>query len=131
MNIIKHTKSTFIAITISLFVYLISPNNKALASGLLNSIEKKLLKTGEAAEYTPVHGSNYAIIIGRILKGLFGLLGSIFILLIIYGGYLWMTAGGNEEQITRAKKIITGAVIGLVIVAAFFIFNILIVDAGL
>jgi hypothetical protein len=35
---------------------------------------------------------------------------------IIYGGYLWMTAGGKEEQVTQAKKWITNSVIGLIII---------------
>ena len=74
-----------------------------------------------------------ALIIGDLLRGLFGLLGTVFLVLIIYGGFLWMTAAGNDENISKAKKIITQAAIGLlVIVIAYaltdFIFN-TIIDA--
>ena len=47
---------------------------------------------------------------------LFGLLGSIFLFLMAYGGIMWMTAGGNEEQVAKAKKVIKGAVAGFIIV---------------
>ncbi len=47
---------------------------------------------------------------------LFGLLGSIFLFLMAYAGIMWMTAGGNEEQIAKAKKITKGAVAGFIIV---------------
>ena len=43
-------------------------------------------------------------------------LGVITLILVIYGGFLWMLAGGNEEQVGKAKKILRGAIIGLIIV---------------
>jgi len=41
-------------------------------------------------------------------------------MLVIYGGFLWMTARGNEQQVTKAKDLIISAVIGLVIVLAAY-----------
>ena len=55
-------------------------------------------------------------IIGKIIYAVLSILGVIFLVLIIYGGFLWMTARGNEEQVGRAKKIITNATIGLAII---------------
>lgn len=54
--------------------------------------------------------------IGKILTILFSFLGVIFLVLMIYGGYLWMMAKGDESQVTKAKNIIIGAVIGLMII---------------
>lgn len=42
--------------------------------------------------------------------------GVIFFLLLIYAGYLWMTARGNEEQTSKAKKIATEAIIGILVI---------------
>jgi len=42
--------------------------------------------------------------------------GILMLVLIIYGGYIWMKSQGNEEQVSRAKKTIIAAVIGLSIV---------------
>jgi len=46
--------------------------------------------------------------------------GFLFFLLIFYGGYLWMAAGGNEEILKKAKSIITKAVVGFAIVLAAY-----------
>lgn len=54
--------------------------------------------------------------IGTIVNAALSLLGIIFVVLIIYAGYNWMTASGNEEAVSKAKKIITNSVIGLIIV---------------
>ncbi len=44
------------------------------------------------------------------------LLGVVFMVLIMYAGFMWMTSAGSDEKITKAKKILTSAVIGLFIV---------------
>ncbi len=58
--------------------------------------------------------------IGQLINVALGLLGMVLLVLVIYGGYLWMTAGGNSEQVDKAKKIITNAVVGLVIIMASY-----------
>jgi hypothetical protein len=60
------------------------------------------------------------IIIGNVIRIILGLLGVVAIGLIIYGGFLWMTASGNEEQIEKAKKVLISALIGLVIILSAF-----------
>ena len=45
-------------------------------------------------------------------------LGIIAVLIIIYGGWVWMTAGGNPERIDQAKRVLRNAVIGLAIILA-------------
>lgn len=74
-------------------------------------------------------------VIGSIISALLGFLGIIFLLIIIYAGFLWMTAGGNTDQIAKAKKWLINGVIGLIILlAAYAIVNFVIGalgDAGL
>ena len=50
------------------------------------------------------------------VNGLAGILSALFLILVIYGGWLWMTARGSEEQVTRAKKIVLGAIIGIAVI---------------
>lgn len=72
-----------------------------------------LERVGEAAGMqteTPL-----AEIIGSIIRIFLGLLGIVLLIIIIYAGWLWMTAGGDAEQIEKAKKWITNGVIGLII----------------
>lgn len=52
----------------------------------------------------------------NVINWVLGLLGLVAVSYIIYAGYQWLTAGGNEERVTKAKKILTNAVIGLVVV---------------
>jgi len=60
------------------------------------------------------------VIIVNIIKTALGLLGIILLVISLYGGYLWMTAGGNEEQIAQAKKVLVNAVIGLAIILSAY-----------
>lgn len=53
--------------------------------------------------------------IGTVVKGILGLTGTIFFLLTVYAGILWMTAQGSEEQVQKATDIIKTCTIGLVI----------------
>ena len=59
-------------------------------------------------------------IIANVVNILFGFLGVLAILLILYGGFIWMTAGGNPEKIDQAKAILRNASIGLLIVLSSF-----------
>lgn len=58
--------------------------------------------------------------IGKYIKGALALSGTIFLVLTIYAGVLWMTAAGNEDQVTKAKEIITRASFGILITLAAF-----------
>jgi cytochrome bd-type quinol oxidase subunit 2 len=53
---------------------------------------------------------------GTLINAVLGFLGLILVVLFIYAGVVWMTANGNEENITKAKTILSAAVIGLIIV---------------
>ena len=58
--------------------------------------------------------------IGRVIKVVLGFVGTLFFALTVYAGYLWMTAQGNEDQVTKAKNILKMAVIGIIIVVAAY-----------
>lgn len=55
-------------------------------------------------------------IISNIIKIALSLVGTIFFVLTIYAGYMWMTAGGSEEKIDKAKNILRSSIIGIAIV---------------
>lgn len=67
-------------------------------------------------------------IVATIIKTMLTLLGIIFVVLMIFSGYQWMTAGGNEDAIKKARSRIINAIIGLAIVVfayavTAFVFN--------
>jgi len=55
-------------------------------------------------------------IVGRIIGIVLGLMGIILVVLMIAGGIMWMTSGGSAEQVTKAKKLMSSALIGLIII---------------
>lgn len=62
-----------------------------------------------------------AEVIGDIIAIALMVVGAIFLILMIYGGYTWMTAGGDSEKIKKAQQIIRNAVIGLVVVLGAYV----------
>lgn len=58
---------------------------------------------------------NFQTSVATIIQGALSLVGTIFLILAVYAGILWMTAQGNEEKVTKAKDIVTQAIIGLAI----------------
>lgn len=58
--------------------------------------------------------------LGIIINVALSILGIIFLAITIISGYQWMTAQGNEAQVTKAKDSVTRAVIGLIVVIASY-----------
>lgn len=67
-------------------------------------------------------------IVARIIKYLLTFLGVIFLTLIIYGGFVYMTAAGESDKIGNAKSIIISASIGLAIILASYSFTYFILE---
>lgn len=64
--------------------------------------------------------NNFAGSVSTVIVGVLSLAGTIFLVLTVYAGILWMTAAGNEDQVTKAKDIVSQAVIGLAITLAAY-----------
>ena len=58
--------------------------------------------------------------ITAVLNVLLGFLGIIAVIVILLGGFKWMTAGGNEDKTGEAKKLIGAGIVGLVIILAAY-----------
>jgi heme/copper-type cytochrome/quinol oxidase subunit 2 len=59
-------------------------------------------------------------LIGSFINALLGVLGIVFVVLVVYAGFLWMTAQGHEENVKRAKTMLTQAIVGIVIIVAAY-----------
>jgi amino acid transporter len=66
---------------------------------------------------------------GNVIGVLMGFLGIIAVVIILLGGFKWMTAGGDESKVEEAKKLMTAGVIGLAIVLASWGVTIFVLDA--
>ncbi len=79
-----------------------------------------LSTTGTSAGYNPSTTPSPEIIIGEVIKLVLGLLGIVFLAFMIWAGLEWMTAQGNDQKVTKAKQMITEAIVGLIIVSAAY-----------
>lgn len=65
----------------------------------------------------------------NVMNWLVGIVGIALIVMIIWGGFLYLTSAGNEEQIETAKKVITYAIVGVVFVFASYIITRFVIQA--
>lgn len=63
-------------------------------------------------------GDDPALIAVSLIRPLLGLVGIFFIVLMLWGGFTWMSSQGEEEKVQKAQKILIAATIGLVITLA-------------
>jgi hypothetical protein len=78
----------------------------------------------EYGEFTGLGERDPRQTIARIIQVALSLLGIIAIVTILYAGFTWMTSGGSEEKIGKAKKTLIAAIIGLaIILSAYAITN--------
>jgi len=98
------------------FVMLLLPQ-VSMAAPKINVYTEKIA-TG--AGYDKATDTTLSETIGRYIRVMLSLVGTIFLALTVYAGFLWMTASGNEDQVGKAKDILQMATIGLVIALAAF-----------
>lgn len=84
---------------------------------------------GEAKLKTGIASMSIPQIVGSVIGVFLGLLGVIFMILLVYGGYTWMTSYGNQEKVNKAKEVITSAIIGLIIVLGAYAISSFVINA--
>lgn len=67
--------------------------------------------------------------ISTIITTVLSFIGVIFLALAIYGGFIWMLARGNEQEVEKAKQIIQNSIIGLVVVIGAYAISWYIINA--
>lgn len=77
----------------------------------------------------PLGGANIHSIIGNVIKTFSGIVGSIALLMFVYGGIMMILSGGDTTKVANAKKILVNAAIGIVLIFAAYTFVSAIIDA--
>ena len=103
----------FVALLSLSFGTLVSAQGLKDAGGVLQNIG------GQNGEKLGV-SADLSTSIATVIKAVLSLLGTIFLALTIYAGILWMTAAGNDEQVTKATGILKMAVTGLIIIMSAY-----------
>lgn len=81
----------------------------------------QLTKLRSAVEDTGLKTEPVQFYVGTLIKTALGFLGIVFLILIIYGGFIWMMARGEEKEVKKAQDLIKAAIIGVAIVLSSYI----------
>ena len=60
-------------------------------------------------------------IIGVLIRGVLTILGSVSLLMLVWGGFQWLTSAGNTEKVEKGTSTMVWAVIGVIIVLSSYI----------
>ena len=100
-------------IVLTLFIFL----------AFFSSIYFSQAQTNEIEVPNPLGTHSVTEIAARIIRYILGLVGVVALVMLIYGGLLWMTSGGRKEQIEKGKNTLVWAIFGLALI--FFSYTIL------
>jgi len=117
-------------LTLPYFIFAEEP-----AAGSIKSPLSALESIQPVSGYAVANEYSISNVVGKILTAFFSLIGIIFLILMIYGGYTWMTARGEEDKVRNAQSILQRAVIGFIITIAsyaitYFIYGYVIAGSG-
>jgi len=100
----------------------------AAAHAQINAANSSLGEVGTAMGVSGDQGDLPALI-GNLINVLLSVLGIILVVIIVYAGYMWMTAGGDTDKVKKAKAWMANAVIGIVIIVAAYAISSFVIDA--
>lgn len=55
-------------------------------------------------------------LVANVINSIFGIVGSLALLMFIYGGLTWMTSGGSQDKVKQGRGVILWASIGLAVI---------------
>lgn len=116
-QLFKKFVSVFFLVAILCLPYFVFAENTSTGAAPLTALST----VGEGAGYAK--GASSATVfasVKTVITALLSVIGVLFLILMIYGGFLWMTDRGNEAQVKKAQKLIEAAVIGIIIVASAY-----------
>ncbi len=108
----KFTKILFV---FTFFTLILFPSIPALAQYGLNETAGAAGLANNAK-----YPSDVPTLLGNVIGTALSMISVIFFLLMVYGGFLWMTAHGDSGQVDKAKDTIIAAVIGILVVLASY-----------
>jgi hypothetical protein len=108
-------KITFIVIiSIAIFSFVI---NSLKAAG---TEDQSVPQNNSVSLTNPLTNTTNAVdiptLIGRVINGVLGVVGSLALVMFIYGGLMWMTSAGSDEKVKKGREILIWATMGLIVI---------------
>ncbi len=69
-----------------------------------------------------------ATVVGQVINIVLGFLGVVLMCIFLYAGFLWMTAGGEMENVKKATQMLRNAIAGLIIITASYAITTFVLD---
>ncbi len=89
-------------------------------AGLVPAASGDACKIGNATDCGNYTMNDFLVLAINISRWILGLVGSLSLLMFIYGGFMFLISAGSSETVAKAKGIIVAAIIGLTIVFSSF-----------
>lgn len=109
------------------FIILLSAATTVFAQNLGGDLVKDA--AGKAGYKEDTTETTFAETLGTVVKAALSFVGIIFLSLMVYAGFLWMTARGEESQVEQAQEIIKQSIIGLIITVGAYSITAFVVPA--
>lgn len=127
INIIKYSLSITLGVLLALgafgFIGVLEPMQSFAQQGVgTGSGAGGSLGTGDflPTEFTGATGlggeTDLQVTIANLIRTVIQFLGIVAVVIVLYGGFKWMTAGGSDDKVAEAKRVLIAGLIGLAIV---------------
>lgn len=93
------------------------------------NLNQKTLLPEDFQQNLGLANQDLKVTVARLINVAMGLLGIVAVVIILIGGFKWMTSGGDEEKAGDARKLIFAGVIGLAIILSAFAIAKFVIDA--
>lgn len=126
-----NNKKIYLAGAFLLFLSFFFATNFCLAAFLKNDTQTNVEAQADRSAgsgYETNKVSNIYGLVQTVINAFLSLIGVLFLIYMLYAGYNWMTAQGDEEKVTKAKDTIQRAVIGVIIVVAAYAISVFVID---
>jgi hypothetical protein len=116
---------------VSSLVGLVTPQAVLAQAGTPTKLDTEELfgGTNKISNELGLNNTDIRVTIARIIRVAMGLLGIVAVVIVLIGGFTWMTAGGNDEKVQEAKKWIFAGIIGLAIILSAFAISTFVINS--
>lgn len=103
--------------------------NFCYAAFLKSDVNEKIKEQSETAgSFGYETSGNVLGLVQVVINAFLSLIGVLLLAYLLYAGYYWMTARGDEEKVTKAKDTIQRAIIGIIIIVAAYAISIFVMS---
>ncbi len=109
-----------VAFFLTIFVFIDQANAGLIKNNVKDGIGVDVGIVGERAGYDLGNDDSALILVQTIINIFLSIIGVLLLVYILYAGYNWLTAQGEEDKVTKAKDTIRRAIMGAIIIIAAY-----------